>query len=272
MSILQAIILGVIQGITEFLPVSSSGHLQLAKEILGVHITENLTFDIALHAGTVCSTILILWSEIRWMVRGFFVRGSDNSRGYGFKIAISMIPVAIVGFTCKDYLEEVVSSRYMLVVVGSMLLITALLLAFASYSRRKDHSQSGHEIGYGDAFIIGLAQAAAVMPGLSRSGATIATGILLGNNRGSVAKFSFLMVLIPILGNTFLDLVKGGGEISIAGVSSMALLAGFLASFIVGLIACRTMIEIVKRGNLYFFALYCLLAGLFSIGSYLLIR
>ncbi len=265
MSIIQAIILGVVQGITEFLPVSGSGHLQLVRELLGVHLTENLTFDVALHCGTVCSTLLILWSDIWALLKGLFVRHWSESHSYVAKILLSMIPVAVVGFAFKDNIEALLASDYNLLIVGLMLLLTAVLLSFAYFTPLR----TGREIGYRDSFVIGLSQALAVMPGLSRSGATIATGILLGDDRSKVAKFSFLMVLIPILGNTFLDLVKGGGEISIEGVSSVALAAGFLSSFVVGALACRAMIEIVKRGKLIYFAIYCAIVGVLSLGGFL---
>ncbi len=270
MTTIQAIVLGAVQGITEFLPVSSSGHLQLAKELLGVHLTENLTFDVALHAGTVCSTFVILWSEIAWLLKGIFSRHFNEAHEYTLKILLSMIPVAIVGFTCKDYIEELLGGSDSMLVVGLMLLITAILLGFTYFKRENSATSSGRPITYRDAFVIGLAQAAAVMPGLSRSGSTIATGILLGNNRSAVAKFSFLMVLVPILGNTLLDLIKGGGTIAIEGVSSVALLSGFLSSFVVGALACKAMIEIVRKGKLIYFAIYCGVVGLFSLVYYFL--
>ncbi len=265
MSIIQAIILGVVQGIAEFLPVSSSGHLQLVKELLGVHMTENLTFDVVLHCGTVCSTFLILWSDIWAILKGLFARQWGESHTYVAKILLSMIPVAIVGFCFKDHLDAMLESDYNLLIVGAMLLFTAALLSFAYFTPLRE----GRDISYRDSFIIGLSQAMAVMPGLSRSGTTIATGILLGDDRSKVAKFSFLMVLIPILGNTFLDLIKGGGEISIEGVSGAALFAGFFASFVVGAMACRAMIEIVKRGKLIYFAIYCAIVGALSLGGFL---
>lgn len=270
MTTIQAILLGAVQGITEFLPVSSSGHLQLAKELLGVHLTENLSFDVALHAGTVCSTLVVLWSEVWWLLKGIFSRHFNDAHSYVLKILLSMVPVAIVGFTCKDYIEELLNGSDGLLVVGLMLMITSVLLGFTYFKRSSSGSREGREITYRDAFVIGLAQAAAVMPGLSRSGSTIATGILLGNNRSAVAKFSFLMVLVPILGNTFLDLVKGGGTIAIEGVSSMALLSGFLSAFVVGALACRAMIEIVRKGKLIYFAVYCGVVGVFTIVYYLL--
>ncbi len=265
MTIIQAIILGVVQGITEFLPVSSSGHLQLARELLGIHLTENLTFDVALHTGTVCSTILVLWSDIWALLKGLFVKQWGESHDYVAKIVVSMIPVAIVGFAFKDRVEEMLASGYCLLIVGVMLLITALLLGFAYFTPER----RGREISYRDSFIIGLAQAAAVMPGLSRSGSTIATGILLGDDRSKVARFSFLMVLVPILGNTLLDLIKGGGEIVVEGVSGGAMAAGFIASFVVGALACKAMIEIVKRGKLIYFAIYCAVVGAVSIFGFI---
>ncbi|MFI3258733.1 MAG: undecaprenyl-diphosphate phosphatase [Rikenellaceae bacterium] len=265
MSTLQAIILGIVQGITEFLPVSSSGHLQLARELLGVHLSENLTFDVALHAGTVCSTLLVLWSDVWSLLKGLFSLSWGESHSYVAKIIVSMVPVAIVGFAFKDNIEELLASSYSLLIVGLMLLITSSLLAFAYFSPRRE----GREISFKDSLIIGIAQAAAVMPGISRSGSTIATGILLGDDRSKVAKFSFLMVLVPILGNTLLDLIKGGGEIVVEGVSSGAIFAGFCSSFVVGALACKAMIEIVKRGKLIYFAIYCAIVGVLSIGGFL---
>ncbi|MFI3293328.1 MAG: undecaprenyl-diphosphate phosphatase [Rikenellaceae bacterium] len=268
MTILQSIILGIVQGITEFLPVSSSGHLQIFKELMGVELTENLTFDVALHAGTVCSTFVVLWGEIRRILVGIFSTKFNEEQAYALKIILSMIPVAIVGFAFKDYLEEMLSSNYILLVVGIMLLITAGLLTFAYVAKPRQKEA----ISYRDAFIIGLAQAAAVMPGISRSGATIATGLILGNKKESVAQFSFLMVLVPILGNTFLDIVGSGGDLNFGNVGTMPLIAGFIASFIVGTLACKFMIDIVKRGKLVWFAYYCLAMGLFSIIGYFIVN
>ncbi len=257
--------LGVVQGVTEFLPVSSSGHLQLARELLGVHLTDSLTFDVALHAGTVCSTVVVLWREVWSLLSGLFARQWGEAHTYVAKIVVSMVPVAVVGFAFKDDIERLLASGHILLIVGAMLLLTSLLLSFAYWAPRRE----GREIGFRDALVIGVAQAVAVMPGISRSGATIATGILLGDDRSKVAQFSFLMVLVPILGNTLLDLVKGGGEIVVEGVSGAALGAGFVASFVVGALACRAMIEIVKRGKLIYFAAYCAVVGVLSIMGYL---
>ena len=262
MDTLQAILLGIVQGITEFLPVSSSGHLQIAKELLGVQLDENLTFDVTLHAATVLSTIVVLWSQVRRLFTGLFSRKFNDEQAYVLKILLSMIPIGIVGFLLKDQLDALLEAPYILAVVGAMLLLTAALLAFAYWAKPRQKEK----ISYRDALIIGLAQACAAMPGLSRSGSTIATGLLLGNRKTAVAQFSFLMVLLPILGETFLEVVKG--ELT-AGVGTVPMIAGFLASFITGCLACRFMLEIVQRGRLIWFALYCAVAGVVSIVSYL---
>ena len=257
MDTLQAIILGIVQGLTEFLPVSSSGHIQLANELLGTNLDpeSNLTFSLTLHAATVLSTIVVLWTEIWKLIKGVFSRTFTEEQAYLLKIVISMIPVGIVGLFFKDAIEAAFSS---IAVVGVMLLVTSALLAFAYYAkpRQKD------TISYRDSFIIGLAQAVAVLPGLSRSGSTIATGLLLGNKKQSVAQLSFLMVLPPILGNALLDIVKGdfGG-----GVETLPLVAGFIAAFVTGCVACKWMIDIVKRGKLIWFAIYCGIVGVVAL-------
>lgn len=257
MGIFESIVLGIMQGLTEFLPVSSSGHLQLAREVMGVEIAESLAFDVTLHAATVLSTIVVLWSEIWRLLKGAFVFSGkiNEEQSYILKIVISMIPIGIVGILCKDYIDQISNNLW---VVGAMLLCTSLLLTFAYYAKQRKKST----ISYRDSFIIGIAQACATMPGLSRSGSTIATGLLLGNKKESVAKFSFLMVLPPILGSALLDIVKGdfGG-----GVETAPLVAGFVAAFITGVLACKFMLEIVKRGKLIWFAVYCALAGLSAI-------
>ena len=262
MEIFESIILGAVQGLTEFLPVSSSGHLQLAKALLGVELEENLTFDIVLHAATVLSTIVVLWNEIWWLLKGIFCRGMNEEKSYFFKLLISMIPIGVVGFCLKDYIDALLSSEYVMLVVGAMLLLTAALLSFAYYARPRLKDN----ISYRDAFIIGVGQAAAAMPGLSRSGTTIATGILLGNKKSTVATFSFLMVLAPIMGQALLDIVDGG--FAIAGVDTASLVAGFLSAFVVGCLACKYMINIVKRGKLIWFALYCAVVGVVAITTF----
>ena len=257
MTIIEAIILGIVQGLTEFLPVSSSGHLCLAREIMGVNITESLAFDVTLHAATVLSTIVVLWSEIWRLLKGAFVFSGkiNEEQSYILKIILSMIPIGIVGIFFKDKIDALSDNVW---IVGVMLLCTAALLTFAykAKQRKKDN------ISYGDAVIIGIAQACASMPGLSRSGTTIATGLLLGNKKETVANFSFLMVLPPILGSALLDIIKGdfGG-----GVAILPLVAGFVAAFITGTLACKFMLEIVKRGKLIWFAVYCAVAGAVAI-------
>jgi undecaprenyl-diphosphatase len=263
MGVLEAIILGIVQGLTEFLPVSSSGHLQLAKELLGVEIENNLTFDVMLHAATVLSTIVVLWGEVWWLIKGLFSRGMNDEKSYFLKLVVSMIPVGVVGFLLRDKIDAMLASQYIMVVVGAMLLLTSALLSFAYYARPRERAT----ISMRDAFIIGLGQAVATMPGLSRSGTTIATGLLLGNDKSAVATFSFLMVLAPILGQTLLDVVDGGFVVT--GISVEALVAGFVSAFVVGCLACRFMIGVVKRGKLIWFALYCAIVGLVAIGTYI---
>ncbi len=256
MDTLQAILLGIVQGITEFLPVSSSGHLQLAKELLGVQIDNNITFDVTLHAATVLSTIVVMWSELWRLLRGVFSRRFNDEQAYVLKIILSMIPAGVVGIAFGEQLETLVSN---LVVVGCMLRLTAALLAFAYYARPRVKEK----ISYRDAFVIGLAQAAATLPGLSRSGSTIATGLLLGNRRESVASFSFIMVIPVILGKMLLDVCSG--DMAAMEVGAAPLIGGFVAAFVVGAIACRWMISIVTRGKLIWFAWYCLAVGTVSI-------
>ena len=256
MTAIEAIILGAVQGLTEFLPVSSSGHLQIAKALLGVRIEENLAFDVTLHAATVLSTLVVLWPEVKRLLFGLFSRRFNDEQAYVLKIAVSMI---LVGFALKDHIDTMLDSPYILTIVGAMLLLTSVLLAFAYYARPR----LKETISCRDAFIIGIAQAVAAMPGLSRSGSTIATGLLLGNNKGAVAQFSFLMVLAPILGEMLLTVAKGEVAFDSIGVAPMA--CGFLTAFVVGCAACKFMIGIVKRGKLIWFAAYCAVAGVVSI-------
>ncbi len=256
MTWLEALVLGVIQGLTEFLPVSSSGHLQIFSALFGVQGEENLTFAVAVHAATVCSTIVVLRKEIWDLLQGLFRFAWNEETMYIAKIVLSMIPVAIVGVFFKDQVEALFGSG--LLVVGVSLLLTACLLAFAYYARPRTKTT----ISFWDAFVIGIAQACAVLPGLSRSGSTIATGILLGNNKEKVAKFSFLMVLVPILGEAFLDLLKGDFTQGESGISMLSLTVGFLAAFISGFLACSWMLNLVKKGKLIWFAIYCLVVGL----------
>lgn len=253
---LEALVLGIVQGLTEFLPVSSSGHLQIFNAIFGIQGEENLTFAVVVHAATVCSTIVVLRKEIGNLLSGLFRFTWNAETIYIAKIILSMIPVGIVGVFFKDFVEQLFGSG--LVIVGGALILTAALLAFAYYAQPRQKES----ISFRDAFLIGIAQAFAVIPGLSRSGSTIATGILLGNNKEKVAKFSFLMVLVPILGEAFLDLMKGGFSPAESGISILSLGVGFLAAFVSGYIACSWMINLVKKGKLVWFALYCVLVGL----------
>ena len=271
MDTLQALLLGIVQGLAEYLPISSSGHLEIAQGLLGLDLSgaDSLQFDIMLHVATVLSTIVILWREFSGMCVSFFTLKKDENTSLVCKILVSCIPVGIVGLFFKDSIEQFYGHN--LTVVGTCLLVTAALLAFAYYSRTRslikksgtDGSASiGRPISYVDAFVIGCAQAVAVLPGLSRSGSTIATGIMLGDRRDSVARFSFLMVIIPILGQAFLDLVKGMKDSGFdSSVGFMPMFVGFMASFIVGCIACKWMLEIVRRGRLVWFAVYCAIVG-----------
>ncbi|MDD2621793.1 MAG: undecaprenyl-diphosphate phosphatase [Bacteroidales bacterium] len=263
MEIWEAIVLGIVQGLAEFLPISSSGHLVIGSAVLGVQTTETLTFTVAVHAATVLSTIVVLWKEIAGLFKGLFSFTWNDETVYLSKIALSMIPVMIVGLFFKDVVEEIFGSG--LLIVGVSLLLTALLLSFAYFAKPRQKEK----ITWFDAFLIGVAQAFAVLPGLSRSGSTIATGLLLGNKKESVAKFSFLMVLVPILGEAFLDIKdyitqEGAG----LGMSGIALFSGFLAAFITGCFACKWMINVVKKGKLIYFAIYCLLVAVFTIIYY----
>lgn len=268
---IDALILGIIQGLSEYLPISSSGHLEIFKQILGVQLDPDasLEFSIMLHVATVLSTIVILWHEFYPLLVSFFTIKRDNRFYTVCKILLSCIPVAIVGVFFQKNVEEFFEGN--LTVVGVCLIITAALLCFAYFSRTRaaimnPNRPQGRDISWLDAFIIGCAQAVAVLPGLSRSGTTIATGIILGDNREKVAQFSFLMVIIPILGKGLLDLkdMLFPDEVATAApaVGTLPLVIGFLASFIVGCIACKWMLNIVKQGKLVWFAVYCVLAGI----------
>lgn len=253
MSIIEAILLGLIQGLTEFLPVSSSGHLEIGQHLLGVTFAPDaqLTFGVLVHSATVLATITVFFSEISKLIRGGLQFKYNDQTQYILKIALSMIPIMIVGLFFKDTIEGLFGSSIYL--VATMLLVTAALLTFSHFFSPK----RTHAVSYKDAFIIGLAQAVAVLPGLSRSGSTIATGLLLGVERSQLAKFSFLMVLVPILGEASLELLDGKFSPEASGISTAALIAGFAAAYISGLFACKVMIKLVSRGKLYYFAIYC---------------
>jgi undecaprenyl-diphosphatase len=254
---IQALILGLIQGLTEFLPVSSSGHLELGKHILGVEVTEDLTFTVVVHGATVLSTIIVFRKTIVELFRDFFKFQWNESTQYVFKIAVSMIPVVIIGLLFKDEIEGLFTGNILF--VGLMLIVTSALLAFTYYAKEKEK-----EISFKNAFIIGIAQALAVIPGISRSGATIATGLYLGNKKEDVAKFSFLMVLVPIIAANVKDLMDFDYSTQ-SSTSINTLIIGFIAAFVSGLLACTWMLRIVKRGKLIYFALYCFIIGIIAI-------
>ena len=266
MSWIEALILGIIQGLTEYLPVSSSGHLAIGQYLFGVDPEKALDFTIIVHIATVLSTCLILWKEIVWLFKDLFKFKWNDGTRYVVNILISMIPVMIVGFFFKDKVEAVFGSG--LLVVGICLLVTASLLAFSYFAkpRQKENISPLH------AFVIGIAQAVAVLPGLSRSGSTIATGLLLGVKKEHLAQFSFLMVIPPILGEALLDfkhIVAPSAEYiaehgEAAQIPTIALVVGFVAAFISGCFACKWMIAFVKQCKLIYFAIYCAIVGILA--------
>ena len=261
----EALILGLIQGLTEYLPVSSSGHLAIGSALFGIEGEENLAFTIIVHVATVLSTLVILWKEIEWIFKGLFKFQMNDETRYVINIIVSMIPIGIVGVFFKDKVEAIFGSG--LLIVGCCLLVTALLLSFSYYYKPRQKEK----ISLKDAFIIGLSQACAVLPGLSRSGTTIATGLLLGNSKEKLAQFSFLMVIPPILGEALLDALKMMKGEDIAGdIPAISLIVGFLAAFVSGCIACKWMINIVKKGKLIYFAIYCAIAGAVTLAISLL--
>ena len=253
----EAIILGLIQGLTEFLPVSSSGHLELGKHILQIESEQSLSFTVAVHGATVLSTIVVFWKEIRDLFIGFITFKWNDENKYIVKILVSVIPVGIIGLFFEEEIKQFFTGN--IIFVGAMLLVTATLLSLTYFSKSK-----GKNISFLNAFIIGIAQALAVLPGISRSGATIATGIMLGNNKKEIAQFSFLMVLIPVIGANFKDILSGEfSETSDIGI--IPIIVGFIAAFVSGLLACKWMINLVKKGKLINFAIYCAIIGILAI-------
>ena len=277
----EAILLGLVQGLTEFLPVSSSGHLVIGREVLGVEASEDLAFEVLVHAATVLSTIIVFRKQIRDLLKGFFcgLKGvrverkdgllslvCNDQTDYLLKICVSMIPIFVVGIFFKDYVEGLFGS---ITGVGIALLVTAVLLFFSDMASGKgtvltvksDEPEKEYRngISYWQALAVGLGQAFAVAPGLSRSGTTISTGLICGVKREVMAQFSFLMVLVPILGEAFLEVVGGGFAES--SVGALPLLLGFVSAFLSGLLACKVMIALVKKAKLSWFALYCVLAA-----------
>ena len=262
MNELQALLMGIFQGLTEYLPVSSSGHLAIAGELLGVEDPEKvMAFTVAVHVATVLSTIVILWKEIVWILTGLFRKnpggGMNMEQQYAVNILVSMIPIGIVGVFFKDWIEEAFGG---LVVVGCCLIVTSMLLGFSYFAKPR----TKENISVTDALIIGIAQAIAALPGLSRSGSTIGMGLILGDKKEKLAQFSFLMAIPPILGMALLDfkdMLEVGIETAMAGISTSALALGFISAFIVGCIACKIMIELVKKGKMIWFSIYCAIVG-----------
>lgn len=254
----EAFLLGLVQGLTEFLPVSSSGHLTIFREILGVDPEGFLDFTVTVHFATVLSTIVVFWSVIVKILKGLLKFRYNDETDYFLKICVSMIPVAIVGLFFKDKVEALFGGG--IATVAVCLIVTAVLLLFSDFFRFKGLSAKEYRngISYWQAALVGLGQACAVAPGLSRSGTTIATGLVCGVKRENMAQFSFLMVLVPIIGEqllSVLDMVSGEGITSAIGV--VPLLCGFVAAFISGLFACKLMVALVKKSKMRWFALYC---------------
>lgn len=248
----EALIFGLVQGLTEFLPVSSDGHLEIVKYFFG-GIEESFLFSVVVHGATVLSILAVFWKDILRLVAGVFKFTMNDEKAYALKLIVSMIPVAIVGFALRDWVETLFVAD--MDITGSFLLVTALFLVLGHFVRKRDKP-----ITYGGAFLMGIAQALAVLPGLSRSGSTIATGLMLGNSKDELARFSFLMVIVPIIGANFMQLITT--ETGAVNVVLFPLIVAFIAAFVSGYAACRWMINIVRKGNLGWFALYCLIVGL----------
>ena len=262
----ESIVLGLVQGLTEFLPVSSSAHLAIGRALLGVEAGGDLAFEVAVHAATVLATIVVFRKAIWKLLCGLFKFRYNDETDYILKICVSMVPVLFVGLFLKDSVEELFTSLF---VVGGALIVTAALLFFSdTCTLAPAEGEKRNGISWWQALAVGVGQALAVIPGLSRSGTTISTGLLCGVKRETMAQFSFLMVLVPILGEAFLDVVDGGFAASSVGV--LPLLLGFASAFLSGLFACRVMVELVKRSKLRWFALYCAVVGLVVIVSQIL--
>lgn len=259
MNYLEAIILGIVQGLTEFLPVSSSGHLELAKVLFGDNSLpeESLTFTVVLHFATALSTLVVFRKEVSQIFKGLFQFKNNEEFNFSVKIIISMVPAVIIGLLFEKELEAFFNRNVLL--VGFMLLITGLLLFLADKAK---HTEK--QVSYGNAFIIGISQAIAMLPGISRSGATISTSVLLGVDRTKAARFSFLMVVPLIIGKVAKDIL--GGAISFSDESFGVMGVGFIAAFVSGLIACNWMISLVKKSKLYYFSAYCFIVGIVAIG------
>ena len=266
----QALILGIVQGLTEFLPVSSSGHLMIFKELLGVDAEGFLDFTVTVHFATVLSTVIVFWSAILSLLKGIFKFRYNDETDYVAKLIVSMVPVAVVGLFFKDSVEALFGENLFIVAIS--LIITALLLFLSDNAsrflgRRKpsagaDVPECRNGISFLQAFVVGLGQACAVAPGLSRSGTTIATGLLCGVKRDVMAQFSFLMVLVPILGEQLLSVIDAVGEGAGLVLPVTDLLLGFIGAFVAGLVSCKAMVAIVRKARLTYFAPYCLVVAL----------
>lgn len=260
---LQALLLGLVQGLTEFLPVSSSGHLELGKALLGIEGESDITFTVVVHGATVLSTLVVFWKEIRRLLTGTLKFRLNEETHYVLKLVVSMIPVLLVGIFLESWVESFFTGDILF--VGFMLLITATILALTHFVKIR---KTDKPITYGFALIIGVAQAIATLPGISRSGSTIATGMLLGIDKKLVAQFSFLMVLVPVIGANLLQIMQSQEEGGVAAATTpfLPLVIGFIAAFLTGLLACTWMVNLVKKGKLIWFAVYCLMIGLLAIG------
>ncbi len=259
MGVIEAIILGIVQGLTEFLPVSSSGHIELGKAILNINTTDNLLFSIVVHAATALSTIIVFRKEIIEIFKGLLEFKNNESLHYSLKIIISMIPVGVVGVLFEDKIEALFTGNVLF--VGSMLIVTGVLLTITYYAKNTTNN-----ISYGRSVIIGIAQAIAILPGISRSGSTISTALILGVDKEKATKFSFIMVLLPIIGASLLKVKDYIDTPTLSGgIGTTTLILGFIAAFVSGLFACTMMIKIVKRGKLIYFAYYCFFVGFASI-------
>lgn len=262
---LQALLLGILQGIAEFVPISSDGHLELGKALLKVEGADNLLFTIVVHGATVLSTLIIFWREIMRLLKGAVQFRLNEETIYVLKLIVSMIPVAFLGFFGKDWVESFFNGD--IAFVGAMLLLTAAFLYAGHFMGQR---KSEKPVTFFNAFIIGIAQAIAVMPGLSRSGTTIATGLMMGVDKKKLAEFSFLMVIVPIIGANAMELLDmhkaaAGTAALTQGVGAVQLIAGFIAAFVTGLFACSWMINLVRKGKLIWFAVYCTVVGLVTI-------
>jgi len=252
----EAVVLGLIQGLTEFLPVSSSGHLEIGKYFFDINAEENFYFTIAVHGATVASTIAVFWKEILQLITGSLKFRKNEESTYVLKLIVSVIPVGIAGIFLRNSVEGLFNGNMNF--TGFMLLVTSILLAIGHFIRKKERS-----ITYLDSFLIGIAQALALIPGISRSGATISTGMMLGNRKDELAKFSFLMLLVPVLGANLLGILPD--DTGSASTSAGIIAIGALAAFISGYLACRWMISLVRRSKMIWFSIYCAIVGLLTI-------